>query len=43
MLKKIAKLFENGITAEAIVEALNLILGAIFGYIEKEEGYVEAK
>ena len=43
MLKKLVAIFETGFNAENIVKALNLILGAIFGYIEKEEGYVEAE
>ncbi len=39
MLQKIADLFADGFTAQALVDAIKIILDAIFGYISKEEGY----
>ena len=39
MLKKIVKLFEDGFVAQDIIDALKIILDAIFGYISEEEGY----
>ena len=43
MLKDIVALFEDGFTAQALVDAIKMILEAVFGYISKEEGYDPAE
>ena len=38
-MEELAKIFENGFTAQAFIDALTLIIGKILKFVASEEGY----
>lgn len=39
MFAELKKIFANGFSAQAVIDAITFIVGEILGYVAKNEGY----